>query len=62
MNFGKYLFVITIFLSVNASAYLYTKEKNMTYPVKNIQSNQKRIPPLDLAKPQNLQTATFALG
>jgi len=62
MNFRNHLFFIGMLLLLLASADLYAKENNMIYPAQNIQADQKKVPPLDLAKPQNLETATFALG
>jgi len=62
MKFCNYLLVIAGLIVIYDPAYLYAKENSMNYPAKNIQKNQKNIPALDLDKPQNLRTATFALG
>jgi CHASE3 domain sensor protein len=62
MNLPNHLFFIGMLLLLLASADLYAKENNMIYSAQNIQADQKKIPPLDLDKPQNLETATFALG
>ena len=62
MKLCKYLLVIAGLIVICDPAYLYAKENSMNYPAKNIQKNQKNIPALDLDKPQNLRTATFALG
>lgn len=62
MNFRNHLFFIGMLLLLPASADLYAKENTMIYSAQNIQADQKKIPPLDLDKPRNLETATFALG
>ncbi len=62
MNFRKIASFITVLIMINASSLMYAKENTMIYKADHFKKDQKMVPPIDMTKPQNLETATFALG